>query len=386
MLSIALKGSYVCIHLDNIVHNYKEACRRVGNKTQVTCVVKSDAYGHGEIEVVKVLVENGLSIICVSTIIEGIRLRKEFPKDLDILILGYTPKFLASKVAEYNLTQTISTLEEALNFSKNTKTRIHIKVNTGMNRLGFSVYELDQIVQISYMEQVEICGVFTHLHSSDSKDKTSAENQFKLYCEFIQQLEKKGVEVGIKHVCNSAGIIDLPHMHLDMVREGIMLYGLYPSKFVNHKEVYLKECMEFIAYIAHITKVKKGEGLSYGHSFIAAEDMLIATVNLGYSDGLFRHMSNNGDVLIRGRRCAIVGRVCMNMFLVNITEIDEVKVEDPVIIFGQSQQEIISIDEVAKNIDTISYEVVCRTGYSVPRVYIKNGQIIKVEQELLIEH
>lgn len=381
---VNLKGAYAKINLDNIVHNYKEACKQVGDDVTVTCVVKSDAYGHGEVEVVKALMENGLNIFCVSTVIEGIRLREQFPA-IDILILGYTPKFLSSKAVAYNLIQTISSMEEAIALHEAGKARVHIKVNSGMNRLGFNVDEADLIRQVSELRNIEICGIFTHLHSSDSGDKTTAKDQFYKYKTLLNVLDHKGVRYGTRHVCNSGGIIDLKEMHMDMVREGIMLYGMYPSKEVNHDEVKLKECMEYFSYVAGIHVIQAGEGVSYGHTFIAEKDMKVATINIGYSDGVFRHLSNKGDVIIRDTRCPIVGRVCMNMIMVDVSHLHHVEMEDRVILFGASENQFISIDEVADNVGTISYEITCRTGYSVPRVYEKNNEIVKVEQELLIE-
>lgn len=381
-----LKGAYASINLDHIIHNYKEATKKVGQDVTVTCVVKSDAYGHGEEEVVKALVENGLSIICVSTMIEALRLRKIFTENLDILVLGYTPVFLLENASKHNIIQTIGTYEEALALNKIGKTKVHIKVNTGMNRLGFSIEDAKTIKTISEMKNINICGIFSHLHSGDSRDKTSAKEQFRRYKQLIDELEALNVNVGTKHICNSAGIIEFDEFYMDMVREGIMLYGLYPSKEVSRTQLKLKECMEFRSYIASISLVKKGQGISYGHTFIADRDMKVATVNLGYSDGLFRHLSNKGEVIIGDERRPIVGQICMNMFMVDITDMKDVQVEDEVIIFGSSKNQFISIDEIAKRAGTISYEIVCRTGYSVPRVYIKNHKIIKIEQNLIIEN
>jgi len=383
MKQLKLKGTYASINLDHIAHNYKEACRLVGNAVTVSCVVKADAYGHGEAQVVEALIENGLSVICVGTMIEALRLRACFPK-IDILILGYTPQFLACKATEYNLIQTISTREEALACNAAGTTKVHIKVNSGMNRLGFSTESADEIAAISRLKNIRVCGIFTHLHSSDIETPTLC--QFEKFERLLHKLEDKGVHVGVRHVCNSGGIIVFKHMHLDMVREGIMLYGLYPYKTVSQETVHLKECMELHSFVARIIDIKKGEGISYGHTFIAQRNMKIATVNLGYSDGVFRQLSNKGEVIIHNERRPIVGKVCMNMFMVDITGMDTVRVEDEVIIFGRSENQFISIDEVAAWAGTISYEVICRTGYSVPRVYYKNGAIIEYEQALLIEN
>lgn len=385
MNKIKLKGAYVRINLDYIVHNYKEVSVWTEKDVIVTCVVKSDAYGHGEKQVVNVLVENGITIVCVSTMIEALRIRNNFPL-IDILLLGYTPSFLAIKAFENNIIQTISTIEEAQRLNKLGKTKVHININTGMNRLGFSVKIFDLILDVSRMENIKICGIFTHLHSSDSKDSSSTEKQFQVFNELLLKLEEKQVDVGLRHVCNSGGIINYQHMHLDMVRQGISLYGLYPSKEIKRDTVCLKECMEFRSYIACIFKVRKGEGISYDHTFIANKDMTIATVNLGYSSGLFRQLSNVGEVIIGDERRRIVGRICMDMFMVDITGLNSAAVEDDVILFGRSNNQFISIDEVATWANTISYEVICRVGYSVPRVYVKNNKIIEIEENLIIEH
>ncbi len=387
-----LKGAYVKINLDNIVHNYHEVRDLFDEQVTVSCVVKSDAYGHGEGEVVKTLIEEGLGFICVSTVYEAIRLRKQFP-DIQILILGYTPTYLLPQVMTYELIQTISSIEEAealsdlaMENSDHHEIHIHIKINTGMNRLGFDVEKPEEILRLKNFDGISIDGIFSHLHSSDSLDKTKAMKQIQVFSDLIQHLEEGHMQVGTKHILNSGGIIDLTDHHMDMVRQGIMLYGLYPSQTVDHHKVHLKECMEMISYIASIRKISPGQGVSYGHTFIAKKPMTIATVNMGYSDGLFRHLSNLGQVIISDQRRPIVGRVCMNMFMVDITGMEDVHVEDPVIIFGASDHEHISIDETAKRAGTISYDIVCRSGYSLPRVYERFGQIMKVEEPMLIEN
>lgn len=387
-----LKGAYVKINLDNIAHNYHEVKDLFDDQVTVSCVVKSDAYGHGESEVVKTLVEEGLGFICVSTVYEAIRLRNQFP-DIQILILGYTPRYLLSQVMTYDLIQTISSLEEAQALSELTRKgsdhhdiHIHIKVNTGMNRLGFDVNEPEEILRLQNFAGISIDGIFSHLHSSDASDKTKAMNQIQAFRDLIQYLEVNQMQVGTKHILNSGGIIDLTDHHMDMVRQGIILYGLYPSQTVDHHKVHLKECMEMISYIAAIRKISPGQGVSYGHSFIAKKPMTIATVNLGYSDGLFRHLSNVGQVIIGDQRRPIVGRVCMNMFMVDVTGMEDIHVEDPVIIFGASDHEHISIDETANMAGTISYDIVCRSGYSLPRVYERFGQIVKVEEPMMFEN
>ncbi|MFO7611065.1 MAG: alanine racemase, partial [Clostridia bacterium] len=298
-------------------------------------------------------------------------------------ILGYTPKFLLHEVEEHNLIQTISTIEEALALDSSGAAKVHIKINTGMNRLGISADNIDEIAAIYRLKNIQVTGIYTNLYSSDEVAPTLV--QFEKFGQILRGLEARGIKAGIRHVCNSGGIIAFRQMHLDMVREGIMLYGLYPSKKISRSTVNLKECMELRSFIARIMNVKKGDGISYGHDFIAPIDMKIAAVSLGYSDGVFRNLGNKGEVIIHDRRRPIVGRVCMNMFMVDITGMDDVEVEDEVIVFGRSENQFISIEEVAEWAGTISYEVICRTGCSAPRVYFKNGRMIGCEQESLIE-
>lgn len=376
MKKAAFTGTYASIDLDNIVHNYKEACRLAGEGVLVSCVVKSDAYGHGEEQVISALAENGCAMVCVSTVDEAIRLRKLF-NELDILVLGYTPQFMAGKVSEHNLIQTISSLQEAMALNEAGPSRVHVKFNTGMNRLGFSIEEIDDVVRISNMKNIRICGVYTHLHSSDSIFPDPSQIQFDKFNKILEELDRKGIDPGTRHVCNSGGIINLPGMHMDMVRAGIMLYGLYPSGSIDRNAADLRECMELRSFIARIFNIKKGDGVSYGHDFIAPHDMKIATVNLGYSDGVFRNLGNKGEVIINDRRRPIVGRVCMNMFMVDITGMDDVKVEDDVIVFGRDRNQFISIDEAAEWAGTISYEIICRVGISVPRAYFKQNKPVE---------
>lgn len=377
-------GTYASINLDNIIHNYKEAKRLVGENVLVSCVVKADAYGHGEEQVTKVLVDSGLSVVCVYSIEEAIRLRRLF-KNIDIIILGYTPGHMLTRIKRYNLIQSISTFDEAIALNSIGKTRVHIKINTGMNRLGFCSDGVDELVKISKMNNIDICGVFTHLHSSELPDKNLSLKQFEKFNELLKELDIRGINPGIRHVCNSGGIISFPQMYMDLVREGIMLYGMYPSSEMK-SIVSLKECMELRSYISRIMNIKKGEGVSYQQTYIANQDMKIATVSIGYNDGVFRNLSNVGEVIINDERRPVIGNVCMNMLMVDITGMKKAQVEDEVTIFGRSKSQYISIDEVAKWAGTISYEIICRVGASVPRIYFKKNKIIRSDMNSFVNN
>lgn len=376
-------GTYAIINLDHIVHNYLEISKWTGDDVTVSCVVKSDAYGHGELPVVQALVVHGVQFICVSTVIEGVRLRKQYP-DLEILILGYTPVHAANSLIEYNLIQSIGTWEEAQRYNTLGDIRVHLNINTGMNRLGLDAADVEMINQIYHLKHIHVEGIYTHLHSSDGIDPSLTENQFQLFQSLLRTLRDRGISTGTCHICNSGGAIRYPHMHMDMVRLGISLYGLYPSHQMKKSPIQLKECMELHSYVARIHQLPQGQGISYGHTYIADRNMQVATVNLGYSDGVFRQLSNVGEVLIQGQRCKIIGRVCMNMIMVDVTGMENVAVEDEVVLFGRQGDSMISIDEVADWAGTISYDVVCRTGYSVPRIYLHNGEIVQMETDAIL--
>ena len=262
--------------------------------------------------------------------------------------------------------------------------KIHIKLDTGMGRIGFLADSpiISEVERVFELPGIEVEGIFTHFAKADEKDKDFTFEQFYKFMDVVGRLESKGYRIPIKHAANSAAIIDLPETHLDMVRAGIMLYGCYPSDEVDKEKVKLKPVMSFKTKIAHLKELEKGKPISYGGTFITQRNSRIATLPVGYADGYFRLLSSKGEVFVKGKRAKVVGRVCMDQCMVDVTEIEGLKVADDVELFGDGTNNGVTADEVAKIIGTISYEVLCAVSKRVPRVYIEDGKIIKVKNYL----
>jgi alanine racemase len=377
------------IDLDNLAHNMREV-RRVTNKnSKITAVIKADGYGHGAVAIAETLLENGADRFAVATLSEAIQLKTSFP-NIETMILGYTPENLAKEVIEHNIIQTIYTLEQAKEFSNtalflNKKIVVHIKLDSGMNRLGmvFNDETINEILEMSKLSGLVIEGIFTHFAAADELDKEYTKQQVEKYKYIVNSLEQRGLYIPIKHVSNSAGIIDLPEFNFDMVRAGIMLYGLYPSKEVNHETVKLKEVMCLKAKISQVKKLAAGSGVSYGLKYKCDKDSLVATLPIGYADGYTRMLSGKGKVLVSGSIVPVIGNICMDQCIIDVTGLD-VKMGDEVILFGGNDSNGISIDSVADLLNTINYEIVCMIDKRVPRLYIKDGKEIYFKDYVLI--
>ena len=256
--------------------------------------------------------------------------------------------------------------------------KIHLKADTGMRRIGFPVNEasIQMVREISRLPNIEIEGLFTHFASSDSADKTMAEEQYQSFCRLIRRLEEEGIEIKIKHCNNSAAIIDLPKNSLNLVRAGIALYGMYPSDEVNKKTVPLRPALSMKSHIIYLKEVDAGQGVSYGSTFVTTRKTLIATIPVGYGDGYPRNLSNKGCVLIRGKRAQILGRICMDQFMVDVTEIEGVCEGDEVTLIGRDSEEYITVEELAGICGGFHYELVCDLGKRVPRVYYRDGKLV----------
>lgn len=372
------------INLDHLAHNIKEVKRSVNDGTLVTAVIKADGYGHGAVHIGMTLLENGADRFAVATLSEALQLRKAFP-NVEIMILGYTPNEFVKEVIENNLIQTVFHESQAICFSKkaaelNKKIKIHIKLDTGMRRIGMAITEetIDSVINISKLPNVELEGIFTHFAVADEKDKTFTHEQVKKFLWVTDSLEKKGCHIAIKHVSNSAAIIDCPEYNFDMVRAGIMLYGLYPSPEVDHEHIRLKEVMSLKAQVAQVKNIEKGEGVSYGLKYIAPSQVQIATLPIGYADGFSRGLSHKAKGIIKGEIKPIVGRICMDQCMMEVDELN-VQRDDVVTLFGEAEGKFISIDEYADMLGTINYEIVCMIGKRVPRQYILNGKTIHFE-------
>jgi alanine racemase len=377
------------VNLDNLAHNMREVRRIVPKPTLIMTAVKADGYGHGAKMCAETFIENGADMLAVATPDEGFQLR-DWGIDTPILCLGYIPDYLHRKAIEKGITPTIYSHEQGLHLNKaaqelNSVARFHVKIDTGMSRLGYQPNEdsVKSIVELSKMPRLELEGVFTHFAVSDEADKGYAKMQHEKYMEIISKLEERGVKIPIKHVSNSAAIIDLPEYNHDMVRPGIMLYGYYPSPEVNHKRVDLKQAMTLHAQISHVKTVPPGTGISYGLTYTTKRESRIATIPMGYADGYKRSLSNKGYVEIHGQRAPIVGRVCMDQFMVDVTEIHNVAVGDEVTLMGYPGGVAPDGEKMAELMGTITHEVTCQISRRVPRVYTSDGAFVEVKNYLM---
>lgn len=379
------------IDLDAIDYNIKSIRKRVPVGTKILGTIKADGYGHGALEVAEVLRKNGVEMFSVALLDEAIYLRKNGVKE-NILILGVTPAHCAEELVKHDIISTTSSVEEAEAVSaaavKLGKTaKIHIKIDTGMGRLGFFPCQqsVEEILKISKLDGIKIDGMFTHFAISDCADKTFTSAQKGKFLYMIDELGKHGITIPNKHCANSAGIMDFDDLFLDLVRPGIILYGMYPSDEVIKENLPLKPAMCLKTQVSFIKDVDEETSIGYGRTYFAKGKRRIATLPVGYADGFSRHLSNRGFVIIHGQKAPIVGRICMDQCMVDISEIDGVHIEDEVVLMGKMGGEEISAEDIAKLIGTINYEVVCMVDKRVPRVYIKNGNIVKVVNHLLGE-
>ena len=377
------------INLDNLAHNMREVRRVTNIDTKITAVIKADGYGHGAVAIAETLLENGADRFAVATLSEAIQVKTSFP-NIETMVLGYTPENLAQDVIEYNIIQTIYTLEQAKEFSKiavslNKNITVHIKLDTGMNRLGmvFEDKTIDSILEMSKLDNLIIEGIFTHFAAADETNKEYTREQVKKYKYIVNSLEERGFKIPLKHVSNSAGIIDLPEYNFDMVRAGIMLYGLYPSKEVNHDIVNLKEVMCLKAQVSFVKTLEAGTGVSYGLKYKCDKESLVATLPIGYADGYTRMLSGKAKVMVQGSCVPVIGNICMDQCVIDVSGLN-VNIGDEVILFGGNDKNGISIDSVAQSLNTISYEITCMVDKRVPRVYIKNGEKINSKDYVLI--
>ncbi|NLC67683.1 MAG: alanine racemase [Clostridiaceae bacterium] len=373
------------INLDNMAHNVKEIRKITNKRTELMGVVKADAYGHGAVEVARALLENGVSRLAVAMIDEAIQLRKH-GIDAPILIMSHTDPSRAEDVIKYNVAQTVFSYELAEVLSNAAirlghKARIHIKVDTGMTRVGFKPgYGIvEGIIEMSKLKGIIVEGMFTHFASADENDRDYTYMQFEKYISICTELRRVGIHIPIKHVANSAALIEFPEMHLDMVRPGIILYGHYPSSKIDRSKINLKPAMTLKANIILVKEVEYNIPVSYGRVFTTRRRSKIATVPVGYADGYSRTLTGKARVLINGEYAPVVGAICMDQFMVDVTDVkSDVKVGDEVVIFGTQAGKEIKAEEVASLAGTINYEVISVVGKRIPRVYLKGGKIYSV--------
>jgi len=377
------------IDLDCLRFNYNQIRKSVSDDAQICCVVKANGYGHNALKIAKELTALGASWFAVSNIEEALQLRYG-GIDASVLILGYTPLNCATLLAENGISQCVYSYEYAEGLSAANKSdksiKIHIKLDTGMGRIGFSALDgektldsVEEIYKACTLDGLEAEGIFTHFAISDGgesgREYTSL--QYERFCEIISKLSDRGISFEYRHCANSAAAFDYPEFKMDMVRAGIVLYGLSPSGDVRNLPK-LKPVMSLKSVISFVKEIEAGTALSYGCDFVAQRKMKIATVPIGYADGYLRNnYFGGGRVIVSGKEAAIVGRVCMDQMMIDVSELDSVNMGDEVVLFG-GENASVSADTLAKINGTINYEIVCAVGERVPRVFKENGKIVDI--------
>ncbi len=364
------------IDLAAIVHNLHELRRVTKPGTRLMAVVKANAYGHGAVPVSKTVLAAGADYLGVAILEEAQELRSA-GISAPILILGFNPAEQALEAVKLDLAQTVSSLEGAEAISRaavtlGKTTKVHVKIDTGMGRLGFltGFDTAPEILKIARLPGIEVEGLFTHLAAADSVDKKYTYEQYEKFMEIDARLKKLGLHIPVKHAANSAAVIDLPDLHLEMVRPGVSIYGLYPSGEVDRNKVDLIPALSLKAKAVHVKTVPAGTSISYGRTFITTRETTVATIPVGYADGYTRLFSRKARVIIHGQQVPVLGTICMDQFMVDVSEVPAVKIGDEVVLLGQQGEEKITADELAGLIGTINYEIVCMISARVPRVYV----------------
>ncbi len=357
------------INLNAIIDNYNHIKNKLNNGTKLLAVVKADAYGHGAIEVCHALETNGATEFAVACVEEAVALRHGGVTG-NILILGITDASYAQMLEHYNLTQTVDSFEYALSLAKGGRINVHVKIDTGMSRLGLYCHSekdienaADQIEKIAGIDGITVKGIFTHFAESDSISSSFTKTQFTAFSGLLKCLEEKGVNVGIRHCCNSAAIINYPEMQLDMVRAGIILYGLSPSEETVDSR--LKPAMKLVSRVSSVSEIDNEDTVSYGRSYRPKARIKKAVVSIGYADGFSRTLSGKATLRINGTDCPVIGNICMDLCMVDVTEAKCI-VGDTVVVFENGND----IAHLAEYAGTINYEIVCSVKNRVPRTYI----------------
>ncbi|TDT50270.1 alanine racemase [Fonticella tunisiensis] len=380
-----MRNTWAEINLDNIVHNLKAAREIVSPNTKIAAVLKANAYGHGAVHTARVLIENHIDMLCVACTSEALELRRHFSK-IPILVMGYTPDEHLEISVEKDITLTIFSLEQAEKVSSlangfNKTAKLHIKVDTGFNRLGIKPGKdtADIISKIYNLKNIEVEGIFTHLAL---RNPQSDERQFELFWDLVSKLEENGIKIPIKHVCDSIAMVRYPKYHLDMVRPGAFIYGCYP-KDVDKGKLGLKNTLTFKTRLSRVQEIGAGEGVGYDESFVVKDKCVVGTLPVGYADGYMRCLSGKAEVGIRGKRARVMGLICMDQCMIDLTDIPEARPGDEVVLMGEGPEITISNMEVSLWAGTNRNEVLSAISRRVPRVYIKDGKIIDVVDYIL---
>ena len=379
------KHSRVCayIDLDALLYNLDSMHKKIKPDTKIMAVIKTDGYGHGAVEIARELeTVEYIYGYAVATVEEGIILRRNGMKK-PILILGYIFPEHYEAVINADIQPTVFTLEMAQTLSETAakagkSCKIHFAVDTGMSRIGYQVTEeaADEMEQISRLPHIIVEGIFTHFAKADELEKTPTYKQIALFKDMLLMLEKRGVKIPIKHCANSAGIAEIPEAYMDIVRAGIIMYGLWPSNEVDKNSIDLKPVMTLKSHVAYVKTLEAGREISYGGTYVTKEERIIATIPVGYGDGYCRGLSGKGKVLIHGKMAPICGRVCMDQFMVDVTEIPDVKIGDEVTLAGTDGDYTLTFEELGDVSGRFNYEFVCDLGKRVPRMFLRNGKVI----------
>lgn len=370
------RPAYVEVDLDCIRQNVKTYLSLLKPDTRLMAIVKADAYGHGAVPVARAATEAGARWLGVALTQEAAQLRDAGFRQ-PILVLGYADPQDYGYMVRQQIRPAIYTLEQGLAFgdaarAAGIRAPIHLKVDTGMGRLGFLPGEeaLQEILQLARHPHIEIEGLFTHFAKADENDQTSVKGQAALFKQFAGQIKDRGLAIPICHCANTAAAMKLPEAHMDMIRLGIGLYGLYPSEDSKQWGIQLAEAISLKSCLSHVKAVPAGTSLSYGHTWTASRPSVIGTVPIGYADGVSRHLSNRGAALVDGRRVPMVGRVCMDQLMLDLTGLPGMKPGQPVVLLGRQGAERIPVDEAAGLLNTINYEIVCDLSCRLPRRYV----------------
>lgn len=382
------KRTWAEIDLDALDANVDAIGALLPEGTQMLAVVKADAYGHGDRMVSRELSRKGVRWFGVSNLEEGVSLRSAGVSG-DILIFGFTPPSMAKELSSFQMSQAILNKDYAQELSDyackaGVKVKGHIKLDTGMGRIGFSCGNipqcLDEISQCCRMPGLEITGIFSHFSSSDDPSPEGiayTKMQKERFDAVTEGLQRCGISIPFRHLQNSAGIVSYPECRYEAVRAGVILYG-QPLPFLPGHNLSLKPVMRLCSTVAMVKTVQPGECISYSRTFVAPKEMRVATIPIGYADGYLRAFSNRADVLIRGKRARVIGNVCMDQLMVDVSHIPDVQVDDRVTLAGRDGEEEITFSELATLAGTIHYELLCLVGKRVPRVYFRGGEIVKV--------
>lgn len=386
-----LRRTWANVDLDNLEFNCRQVRQRIPAQTKMLGVIKADAYGHGAVPVARALTDLGTEYLAVSNLEEAIQLRRADVR-LPILILGHTPPEYADMMVFMDIVQEVHSLEYARELEErlhgtNYILNVHVKLDTGMTRIGFSAHSPDlesELRELSRLPRLRVAGAFTHFSVADSlapEDEAYTAEQYRLFEKAVDLMGSLGIAPEIRHCCNSGGLILHPEYAMDMVRPGIVLYGVHPSADTRGR-MELRPVMSLHSTVAQIRKIPRGTEIGYGRTYTAERDLTMAVIPIGYADGLSRRLSGRASFLLRGQRIPLIGRICMDMCMADISQVPDVQVGDTVTIFGD-RDGIVSCDELAEQDDTIAYELLCAVNKRIPRIYLSGGKESNVLQYIV---